>query len=79
MTAPSSFTGRTARYLWVTVAVILAIAVIANVFVHTHGTDPLSDGFGFYAWYSALACVVLVGVARLLALLLNRPDTSHDG
>jgi hypothetical protein len=72
------FTPRTARRLQIVSLGILAGVVIAGFFVPTYGPDAVSRSFGFGAWYGFAACVGLVGAARLLGIMLKRPDRYYD-
>lgn len=73
------FTDRTAKRLWILFIAILAATLIAGLFIHPHGRGGIEESSGFPAWYGFLACVVLVGVSRLIGFILKRPDTYYDG
>ena len=64
--------------LWWGSAVILAITVIAEVFIHLHGHFSIADFFGFHAVYGFLTCVGMVLFARLLGVLVKRRDDYYD-
>jgi hypothetical protein len=34
--------------------------------------------FGFHAWYGLLACAAMILVAKVLGMLLKRPDTYYE-
>lgn len=59
--------------------VVLAAVVIAEAFVHMHPAFAIERVFGFNAWFGLLSCLVMIGVAKALAVLLRRPDTYYDG
>lgn len=59
-------------------AVLLALAVAAELLVHLHPVSGFDDWFGFNAAYGFLACVGMVLFARLLGLLVKRPDDYYD-
>ena len=63
----------------VRVARLPVLSMIADLFIHPHGLGGIEESFGFPAWYGFLACVVLVGVSRLIGFILKRPDTYYDG
>jgi uncharacterized membrane protein len=68
----------TIRWLWVVFIAVLAITVLADLFIDHHGKF-FSDGtFGFSAWYGFLSCVVLVVFAKGLGVILKRPDDYYD-
>ena len=51
---------RTIRLLWIIFIGILALTVIAQVFLHPHGYFGLDGTFGFNAWYGLLSCVAML-------------------
>ncbi len=57
--------------------VVLALTVLAEFFVPMHPHFEIESIFGFYAWYGLLAFALLVLVAKVLALALQRPDTYY--
>ena len=64
----------TIRRLWVAFIVVLALTVIAELAVERHPAAGFDSLFGFNAWFGFGACVLLVLAARLLGLVLKRPD-----
>lgn len=68
----------TIRLLWIVFIVILALTVLADLFVDHHGEFGIDGTIGFYAWYGFLSCVVLVIGAKGLGVLLKRKDTYYD-
>lgn len=67
------------RRLWWAGGVILVLTVLAQLFVPLHGYFRIDSIFGFHAAYGYLACVLMVLFARLLGLLIKRPDDYyHD-
>ena len=62
------------RLLWVLFAVILAGTVLAQVFVHLHPHFELEGWFGFNALFGFFSCVAMVVFAKLLGVILKRPD-----
>lgn len=68
----------TIRLLWVVFAVVLALTVVAQVFVHMHPHFEIEALFGFYAWYGFGVCVLMVIAAKLLGFVLKRKETYYD-
>jgi hypothetical protein len=69
----------TIRLLWRVFAAVLAVTVLAELFV-THEPHFSVEGvFGFGAWYGFLACAGLILFAKALGAFLKRPDTYYDG
>ena len=69
----------TRRWLWRGGIALLATTVLAQLAVHLHASFGLDAVFGFYALYGFLSCVAMVAVAKLLGVLLKRPDDYYDG
>ncbi|MBI1385729.1 MAG: hypothetical protein GC150_12540 [Rhizobiales bacterium] len=68
----------TVRVLWGAFAALLALTVLADLFVEHYNHFGIEDGFGFGAWFGFAVCVVLVAGSKLLGLVLKRPDTYYD-
>lgn len=68
----------TIRKLWILFAAILAVTVLADLFVVHHPQFGLDGTFGFGAWFGFASCVALVLLAKLLGIFLKRPDTYYD-
>lgn len=66
------------RLMWIAALVALALAVIADLFVKHSPYFGVDGVFGFGAWFAVLAGGLLVLVAKLLGVLLQRPDTYYD-
>ena len=66
------------RTLWIIFIVILSVTVIAGLFVHQHESFGIEDSFGFFAWYGFITCVAMVVFAKLLGLILKRPENYYD-
>lgn len=74
---------QTIRKLWTVSLVVLALLVVADVWVrqdpHHHAHFGLDGGFGFYAWYGFLVCAAMVIVSKfVVGLILKRKDTYYD-
>jgi hypothetical protein len=65
---------RTIRMLWIVFIVVLALTVIADLFIDHDAVFGVDGTIGFYAWYGFLSCVVLIVAARGLGVLLKRQD-----
>ncbi|HSM42348.1 MAG TPA: hypothetical protein VK862_16480 [Afifellaceae bacterium] len=66
------------RKLWIVFIAILALTVLADLFVEHHPHFGLDGTFGFGAWFGFISCVVLVFFSKALGALLKRPDTYYD-
>ena len=69
------------KLLWRGFLVVLALTVVAELFVHLHPHFEIESVFGFSAWFGFGACAAMIAVAKGLALVLKRPDTyygQHD-
>ena len=60
----------TIRLLWVIFLFILALTVLAGLWLH--------GSFAFNAWYGFLTCIGMVLVAKLLGHFLHRKDGYYD-
>lgn len=68
----------TIRILWRVSIAILALLVLADVFVEHHSHFSIDGSFGFSAWYGFAACVALIAGAKLIGIFLKRPDSYYD-
>jgi hypothetical protein len=68
----------TIRLLWRAFIAVLALTVIAGLFVSHGDHDGPDSMFAFGAWYGFGACAVLIAAAKLLATVLKRPDSYYD-
>jgi hypothetical protein len=68
----------TRRWLWRIGFGLLGLTLLAQVFVHLHPRFGIDGWFGFHAIYGFLSCVAMVAVAKLIGLLLKRPDTYYE-
>ena len=69
----------TIRRLWIGFAVLLALLAAADFLVHKHDYVGPDSWFGFYWVYGFGACVGMVVFAKVLGVLIKRPDTYYDG
>ena len=68
----------TIRKLWAVFIALLVATLAAELFVAHEAHFGIDGTFGFHAWYGFGACAVLILVAKLLGLVLKRPDTYYD-
>ena len=68
---------RNVRRLWRGFLVVLALTVLVELFVPLHPHFGIESVFGFHAGFGFLACAAMIVVAKLLALLLKRPDSYY--
>ena len=69
--------GNVRRIVWALYAVCAALVVI-DVAIHKHGPFAIEHTFAFYAWYGFVACVALVLVAKVMRIILMRPENYYD-
>jgi len=69
---------KTIRLLWVTMAVVLALTVFAQLFIKVKGYVGVDSWFAFGAYYGFLSCVAMVLLAKLLGLFLKRSEQYYD-
>lgn len=69
------------RRLWRGFLVVLALTVIAGTLVDLHPHFEVEKWFGFNAVYGFLACLAMIVGAKVLGLILKKPDTyyAEDG
>lgn len=68
----------TIRMLWVVSSAVLAVTVLLDLAIAHHPHFGIDGSFGFGAWFGFAACVAMVLFAKLLGLILKRPDTYYD-
>jgi hypothetical protein len=67
----------TIRLLWRVFAVVLAVAVAAQLLFKVKGYFTLDGWLGFGAVYGFLACVAMVLVAKVLGWVLKRDENYY--
>lgn len=67
----------TIRLLWRWSLALLALLVVAGAFVEQHPHFGIDAVFAFPAWYGFIACILLIIVAKVIGLVLKRPDTYY--
>jgi hypothetical protein len=55
----------------------LGLSLLAGLWVEQHPLIGIENHFGFFGGYGLLACLVMVGLAKLLGRLLKRPDNYY--
>ncbi|ESR22759.1 hypothetical protein [Lutibaculum baratangense] len=66
------------RKLWAGFIVVLALTVLADLFVEHHPHFGIDGTFGFGAWYGFISCVAMVFFSKGLGLLLKRRDDYYE-
>jgi uncharacterized membrane protein YhdT len=79
MSDQAPFANAAGRRLRIGLIAVLTLTVLVGLAIPTYGPHVVARSVGFYAWYALLACVLFIGAAWLLGLILQRPDTDHDG
>ena len=64
--------------LWKIFIAVLALSVVAQLFVDSHPHFAPERLFAWNALYGFLACAALILVAKALGLLIKRPDSYYD-
>ena len=64
----------TIRKLWWGFAIVLALTVLAQLFVYVKGYFVVDGWFGFGAVYGFVSCLLMVLVAKSLGVFLKRPN-----
>ena len=68
----------TIRLLWWVFGAVLALTVLAQLFIGVKGYFGVDGWFGFGAAYGFLACLAMVLVAKVLGYVLKRPEVYYD-
>ncbi|MFN7087036.1 MAG: hypothetical protein ACK4N4_10500 [Burkholderiales bacterium] len=67
----------TIRKLWRVFIVVLAGTVMAEFFIEHDAYFGIDGTFGFHAWYGFATCAAMIVFAKLLGVVLKRPDTYY--
>ena len=67
----------TDRIVWALYA-ICALLVLVDPFIHKHGYFAIEHVWGYYAVCGFAGCVGLVLAARLMRVILMRPEDYYD-
>ena len=69
----------TVRRLWIGFCMVLALTVLAQLFIDIDGYFGVDGWFGFGAVFGFVSCVIMVFAAKLLGIVLKQPDDYyHD-
>jgi hypothetical protein len=60
------------------VIVVLVALVLLDLVVKHYRYFAIDGTFGFAAWFGALACLTLVGLAYVVASLVRTPEDTYD-
>ena len=58
--------------------IVSAIVVLLDLFYTKHPHFPIEGTFGFYGFYGFLGCYALVLLAKVLRLIVMRPEDYYD-
>lgn len=65
------------KRLWRVFILILALTVAAEFFVEHKAHFGIDGVFGFNAWYGFVVCAAMIVIAKLIGIVLKRPDTYY--
>ena len=68
---------RNVRRLWRGFLMLLAVTVVAEFFITLHPHFEVESLPAFHALFGFLACAAMIFVAKVLGILLKRPDTYY--
>ena len=68
----------TIRKLWLGFSIVLAITVLLQVVIKVKGYFGIDSLFGFGAAFGFLSCMAMVLVAKVLGVVLKRPEDYYD-
>lgn len=68
----------TIRWLWWIFGAVLALTVAAQLYIHVHAYFGVDGWFGFSAGFGFLSCVAMVVFAKLLGVLVKRPEDYYE-
>lgn len=66
------------KRLWVVFGAVLALTVLAELWIPNAPHFDIERLFAFNALYGFLACAAMILAARALGLLLKRPDAYYE-
>lgn len=64
----------TIRRLWWGFSIVLALTVIAQLFIYVKGYFGPDSWFGFGAFFGFLSCLAMVLIAKVLGFVLKRGE-----
>ena len=68
----------TIRKLWIGFIAVLALVVLAQTIIYIKGYFVVDGWFGFGAVYGFGSCLLMVLVAKLLGVVLKRPQDYYE-
>lgn len=68
----------TVRKLWWVLIAVLAATLAAEVFIDHEPYFGIDGTFGFNAWYGFAVCAAMIMLAKLVGLVLKRPDNYYE-
>ncbi|HSN71356.1 MAG TPA: hypothetical protein VLT59_07595 [Steroidobacteraceae bacterium] len=68
----------TIRRLWILAAIALAATVLAQLVFPVKGYFGIDGWFAFGAVFGFVACVAMVLFAKVLGLVIKRPEDYYD-
>ncbi len=57
---------------------LCGLLLLVEPFVHKHADFAFAEWFGFDGWYGFVACVALVLAAKVLRLIVKRPENFYE-
>lgn len=63
---------------WIILSVLLLLTLVSNLIVHIHGYFDFDGLIGFYAAFGFISCLAMVVVAKILGLLLKKPENYYN-
>lgn len=64
----------TIKKLWIGLAIVLTLLVVAQFWVKVKPTVGFDGSFGFGAWFGFLSCFAMVVVAKVIGFVVKRPE-----
>lgn len=69
---------RNVKRLWRGFLALLALTVLAELFITRHPHFEVESLPAFHAAYGFLACAAMIIAAKAIGVLLKRPDTYYE-
>lgn len=69
---------QTIRKITIALAVISALLLVIDIWIHKHSDFALEHLWGFYGFFGLVGCLVLVMVAKGFRALLMRGEDYYD-
>ena len=68
----------TIRLLWRFFVVVLALTILAQLFINVKGYFGMDGWFGFGAAFGFVVCVAMVAISKVLGRFLKRDEDYYD-